>query len=229
MSEIRQDVTTGEWVIMASERAKRPSDFESNRDSPPVPAYLSSCPFCPGNETKTPGETLSYLNDGTGKWQVRSFINRYPALTPDGSRERRKEGELFTSMDGVGIHEVLVEGPMHNRILAMMDVSEVESVLRAYRERYRELIELSFVQMVLIFKNHGQSAGTSLEHPHSQIIATPLVPRHVRMRCDVAIRYHDHTCRCLYSDIVASEKRQGTRVVMETDKFVVILKKSGGP
>ena len=222
MSEIRQDVTTEEWVIMARERAKRPHDFESNReDSLPVPAFLSSCPFCPGNEAKTPGATLSYLNTGTSKWQVRSFVNRYPALTPGGSRERRKEGDLFTSMDGIGTHEVLVEGPVHNRILAMMDDGEVEKVLRAYRERYRELIELSFVQMVLIFKNHGQSAGTSLEHPHSQIIATPLVPRHIRMRCDVAIRYYDHTCRCLYSDIIVSEKSQGTRIAMETDKFLV--------
>ncbi len=135
MSEIRQDVTTEEWVIMARERAKRPHDFESNRkDSLPVPAFLSSCPFCPGNEAKTPGATLSYLNTGTGKWQVRSFVNRYPALTPDGGRERRKEGDLFTSMDGIGTHEVLVEGPVHNRILARMEAGEVAKVLRTYRE-----------------------------------------------------------------------------------------------
>jgi UDPglucose--hexose-1-phosphate uridylyltransferase len=221
MSEIRQDITTEEWVIMARERAMRPHDFESKRDRLPVPAFLASCPFCPGNETETPGETLSYLNARTGKWQVRSFVNRYPALTPDGSRERRKEGGFFISMDGIGTHEVLVEGPIHNRILAMMDEGEVETVLRAYRERYRALIKQSFVQLVLIFKNHGQSAGTSLEHPHSQLIATPLVPRHIRMRCAVAIRYYDHTCRCLYSDIIASEKSQATRMVMETDKFVV--------
>ncbi len=221
MSEIRQDITTEEWVIMAKERAVRPHDFKSKRDRIPVPVFLSSCPFCPGNEERTPGETLSYLNATTGKWQVRSFVNRYPALTPGGSRERRKEGNLFISMDGVGSHEVIVEGPGHNRILAMMDEGEVGAVLHAYRERYRALIKQSFVQLVLIFKNHGQSAGTSLEHPHSQIIATPLVPRHVRMRCDVAIRYHDHTCRCLYSDIIANERSQATRMVMETDKFVV--------
>ena len=221
MSEIRQDITTEEWVIMAKERAVRPHDFENKRDRITVPAFLSSCPFCPGNEARTPEETLSYLNAMTGKWQVRSFDNRYPALTPDGSRERRKEGDLFISMDGVGSHEVIVEGPGHNRILAMMSDGEVGAVLRAYRERDRALIKLSFVQLVLIFKNHGQSAGTSQEHPHSQIIATPLVPRYVRMRCDVAIRYYDHNCRCLYSDIIENEKSQATRMVMETDKFVV--------
>ncbi len=220
MSEIRQDITTEEWVIMARERAVRPHDFENKRDRIPVPVFLSSCPFCPGNEERTPEETLSYLNVTTGKWQVRSFVNRYPALTPGGSRERRKEGDLFISMDGVGTHEVIVEGPGHNRILAIMNDEEVWAVLRAYRERYRALIKLSFVQLVLIFKNHGQSAGTSLEHPHSQIIATPLVPRHIRMRCDVAIRYYDYNCRCLYSDIIANEKSHATRMVMETDKFV---------
>ncbi len=221
MSEIRQDITTEEWVIMAKERARRPRDFISRQKSTQLPAFVPSCPFCPGNEKRTPAETLSYLNERTGNWQVRAFANRYSALTPEGSRERRKEGKLFASMDGVGIHEVIVEGPIHNRVLALMEDEEVEAVLHAYRERYNVLIKLPFVQLVLIFKNHGSSAGTSLEHPHSQLIATPLVPHYIRMQCNVATRYYDETCRCLLADITAEELSQAKRMVMETNKFVV--------
>jgi len=221
MSEIRQDITTEEWVIMAKARGKRPHDFVNRHMTTPVPAFLSSCPFCPGNEKGTPEETLAYLNKKTGRWQVRSFANRYPALSSEGSRKRIKEGELFVSMDGVGVHEVIVEGPVHNKVLALMEDEEVEAVLRAYRERYNVLIQLPFVQLVIIFKNHGASAGTSLEHPHSQLIATPLVPRYVRMQCNVATRYYDDNGSCLLTDITAEELRLAKRVVMETDKFVV--------
>ena len=222
MSEIRQDPITKEWVIMAKERAKRPHEFVSQQAKPEHPAFSPSCPFCPGNEAMTLPEILSYSNQTSQDWQVRVFANRFPALTPQGSTVRREEEGVFLGMDGIGVHEVIVETPLHNKPLALMDDSSVEDVLLAYQERYNALGCMPFVKSITIFKNHGLLAGTSLEHPHSQLVALPVVPRHIRIRHEVAIRYYDDTGRCLYCDLLDSELRTGKRLVMETEKFVVI-------
>jgi len=221
MSEIRQDPTTEEWVIMARERAKRPHDFVRQRARSELPPFSPSCPFCPGNETETPPEILLYQGKKAQGWRVRAFANQFAALRPEGSTARREEEGFFLDMDGIGVHEVLVETPLHNNPLALMEDSGVEDVLRAYQERYNALSRMAFVKLVIIFKNQGPSAGTSLEHSHSQLVATPVVPKHIRMKYEVAIRYYDNTGRCLYSDLVDHELRTGKRVVMETEKFVV--------
>ncbi len=221
MSEMRQDPTTEEWVIIAKERAKRPNDFVRPQTKPQLPVFSTSCPFCPGNEARTPPETLLYRDQRTQSWRVRAFANRFPALTPEGSTVRREEENFFSAMDGVGVHEVIVETPMHNKPLALMEDSGVEDVLLAYRERYNALSRMTYVKLIIIFKNHGPSAGTSLEHPHSQLVATPVVPRHIRMQHEVAIRHYDDNGRCLYSDLVDHELRVGKRVMMETGRFVV--------
>lgn len=221
MSEIRQDPTTEEWVIMAKERAKRPHDFVRQQAKPELPPFSPSCPFCPGNETKTPPEVLLYQSKKAKGWRVRAFANQFAALRPEGGTVRREEDGFFLDMDGIGVHEVIVETPVHNKPLALMEDSGVEDVLSAYQERHNALSRMSFVKLVIIFKNQGPSAGTSLEHPHSQLIATPIVPKHIRMKYEVAIRYYDNTGRCLYSDLVDHELRTGKRVAMETEKFVV--------
>lgn len=221
MSEIRQDPTTKEWVIIASERRKRPSDFVHQLSKPEKPPFLHTCPFCPGNESMTPPAVLSFTDPKTGSWQVRAFANRFPAISPEGDTLRRTEDGFFLCMNGVGCHEVIVETPAHNRHLALMDDVEVAKVLLAYRERYRALAQMPVVKSITIFKNHGISAGTSLEHPHSQLVATPIVPRHIRTRYEVAISYYDDNGRCLYSDLVDHELSIGTRIIMETERFVV--------
>lgn len=221
MSEIRQDPTTEEWVIIAKERVKRPSDFLRQQARPQPPVFSPLCPFCPGNEHETPGETLSYKHRGSQRWRVRAFTNRFPALTPGGSTARREEENFFCYMDGVGVHEVIVETPVHNRPLALMEDHEVEDVLRAYWERYNALRRMADIKLIIIFKNHGPGAGTSLEHPHSQLVASPLIPKHIRMRFEVAMRYYDDTGRCVYSDLLTNELASGKRLVMETKQFAV--------
>jgi len=220
MSEIRQDPTIEEWVIIARERAKRPDDFVREQPKRELPDFSSSCPFCPGNESMTPCQTLLYQKgDGTG-WQVRAFANKFPALTPGGSTRRDIKEGFFTEMKGVGVHEVIVETPLHNRSLALMGEDEILKVLNAYRERYNELSQQPFAKLVVIFKNHGLAAGTSLEHSHSQLVVTPLVPKHIRLRHEVAMRYYDKNGRCLYSDLVNYELKSGKRIVMDTENFV---------
>lgn len=221
MSEMRQDPTTKEWVIIAKERRKRPSEFAHRVAGHEAPDFVSSCPFCPGNEGMTPPTLLSYGDSGAGSWEVRVFSNRFPAVTPAERASREVENGLFLSTSGVGFHEVIVETPAHNKPLALMNDAEVAGVLRAYRQRYEALAEAPFVKSIVVFKNHGPAAGTSLEHPHSQVVATGIVPRYVRMQYEVAIRYYDDHGSCLYADLTARELESGTRMVAVTERFVV--------
>ncbi len=220
MAEIRQDPTTEEWVIVARERAKRPNDFVYQQPKRKLPDFSSSCPFCPGNESMTPHETLLYQKEDGNGWQVRAFANKFAALTPGGRTTRNIEEGFFTEMKGVGVHEVIVETPLHNRSLALMREDEILKVLNAYHERYNKLSQRPFAKLVIIFENHGILAGTSLEHSHSQLVVTPVVPKHVRLRHEVAIHYYDKSGRCLYSDLVMHELKNGKRIIMDTDSFV---------
>jgi UDPglucose--hexose-1-phosphate uridylyltransferase len=220
MSEIRQDPTTKEWVIIARERSKRPNDFIHRKSKPELPSFSPSCPFCPGNESMTPPESFA-LRDNDNKWRIRVFPNHFSALTPEGSIKRREEAGFFLNMDGKGIHEVIVETPQHNAPLALADEGRIANILLTYQKRHIALRKMSFLKLILIFKNHGPSAGTSLEHPHSQLVATPVVPRHIRIRHEIAVQYYDDTGRSLYSDIVNHELKAGERIVMATDRFVV--------
>jgi len=169
-----------EWVIIAKERRRRPSEFAHRLPSLEAPDFVSSCPFCPGNDGMTPSTLLSYTDSGTGSWQVRVFSNKFPAVTPAERSSRQTEGGFFVSADGVGFHEVIVETPAHNKPFALMNDAEVTVVLRAYRERYDTLTRSPSVKFIAVFKNHGPAAGTSLEHPHSQVVATGIVPRHIK-------------------------------------------------
>ena len=221
MSEIRQDPTTREWVIIARERAKRPQDFVHGQSKPELPSFSPSCPFCPGNEAMTPPESFTMLDKSSKKWRIRVFPNHFPALTPEGSTERREHDGFFLDMDGKGIHEVIVETPQHNAPLALADESRLVDILLTYQKRYIALSETPFLKLIIIFKNNGPSAGTSLEHPHSQLVATPVIPRHIRIRHEIAVRYYDDTGRSLYSDLVNHELQAGERIVINTDKFAV--------
>ncbi|MBN1855661.1 MAG: galactose-1-phosphate uridylyltransferase [Dehalococcoidia bacterium] len=222
MSELRLDPTTREWVVISTERARRPHDFAQASIHPLPQEFYSTCPFCPGNEAQTPGLSASYSDPESGKWRVRVVPNKFPAVRPEGSTRRKEEHPLALSLDGVGIHEVVVESPLHNRLLGFMSDDEVFDVVRAYRDRLVTLSAMPSVRQVTVFKNHGASAGTSLEHPHSQIVATPVVPWHVRHQYDVATQYFDERGRNLYSDLLAFEAEQEVRVVCATPRFLVI-------
>jgi UDPglucose--hexose-1-phosphate uridylyltransferase len=220
-TEMRQDPTTREWVVIAGDRAARPHELVRKHDLPPLPEYSPDCPFCPGNESMTPPEILAYRDRDAARWQVRVFANKYPALSPGGSTARREEGGFFRAMDGVGTHEVIVETPLHNERLARMEVRDIERVLHSYRERYNALRTAAFVRAIIIFKNHGVSAGTSLMHSHSQLVATPVIPRMMRLRRNVAADYYDSIGRCLYHDLREHEHEAGSRILFETERFTV--------
>jgi UDPglucose--hexose-1-phosphate uridylyltransferase len=226
MSQLRQNPATKEWVIVATERARRPEDFPVPRRPRVTEPFEKSCPFCPGNEGLTPPEIIAYRGEesaanGPG-WRVRVVPNRFAALGPEGTPERRGEAGFFRSMDGLGAHEVIIESPTHNLSLATMEPRQVEEVVLACRERYLALARDPRIQLVIVFKNHGRGAGTSLEHPHSQIVATPIVPTRVRYWLEEAMRYYDDNGRCVYCDVIKEERADRSRIVLETNEYIVL-------
>lgn len=220
MSELRQDFTTGEWVIIAPERAKRPNWFSRPKQQEDTPEWDENCPFCPGNEAGAPPEVFRIEDDNSG-WRTRVVPNRYPALTPEGSTARQVEEGFFKRIQGIGVHEVVIESRHHNVHLAELDVAAVRDVLITYRARYNQLKSIPFIRFISVFKNQGERAGTSLQHPHSQVVATPVAPPYIRRKLDIALRYYDDMNTCLYCDMFHHEAAVGRRVVAETEHFLV--------
>jgi UDPglucose--hexose-1-phosphate uridylyltransferase len=220
MPLLRQDPATRDWVIIATERAKRPDEFRSHQAAEHLPRYDPHCPFCAGNEASTPPEEFAIRNKA-GHWRVRVCENRFYALSPREPWRPLEEG-FFREASGYGKHEVIVETPRHDQPMALMSRAQVADVLRAYRSRYLALHTDPHLQQILIFQNHGPVAGTSLAHPHSQLIATPVTPAAIRLRHQIATQYFDDTGQCLYCTVRNAELKDGRRVVLENDGFVAI-------
>jgi UDPglucose--hexose-1-phosphate uridylyltransferase len=222
MPELRQDPATKQWVIIATERAKRPHDFMKIKLPDSLPEYQPNCPFCPGNEKMTPPETTAYRSEGPSNgpgWRVRVVPNKFSALVPEGSLSRKEEQVIFRKMDGVGKHEVIIETPQHNLHLPLMEDKQVEEIMLVYRERYLALREDPRFKLIIIFRNHGSHAGTSLEHPHSQLVAMPIVPLSIRYRFEQAAHHFDDDGTCVYCDVLREGLRVRKRLILETDQF----------
>lgn len=213
-TELRQDPTTRNWIVVAPGRGRRPSVF--GRAARPA-ADAATCPFCSGHEAETPPEL--WRLDGDGGWRVRVIPNMFAMLAGRGSGTRHVTAGGFVSMPGIGRHEVVVESPDHDADLARADVRTVRDVLEAYRARYGALRAEGWA-CIVVFRNHGPGAGTSLAHPHSQIVATPVVPIEIRHRFDIAMQHFDDTGTCLYVEILRRELAEGRRIVLERDRVV---------
>jgi UDPglucose--hexose-1-phosphate uridylyltransferase len=222
MSELRRDITTGEWVLLATERGRRPEDFAHHRDD--QPALAANCPFCPGHEARTPKETFAMRPEGTADgpgWLVRVVPNKYAAVRPQFPIDRQGIAGIFPRQSGSGYHEVVIETPRHDADLADLDIEDIRRVLDAYQARYKTLSQDRNVRFIQIFRNHGARAGTSLRHPHSQLVALPLVPATVRGRLEFAGRYFDATGCSVYDDLLRAEREAAERMIAESRHFAV--------
>jgi len=221
MAEIRQDVISGRWVIIATERGARPSDFASAREKP----QGGFCPFCTGNEERTPPEVDAMRRDGSAPdrpgWQVRVVPNKFPALRPEGQVLAGSEG-LHNRVSGVGVHEVIIDAPHHAVSPTELLPSEFAAVLGMYRARMKALCNDERMTYGVLFKNVGAAAGASLEHGHSQLIGVPVMPRRVQEEMQHCRVHYDTAGRCLLCDILAQELADGARVVVEGERFVAI-------
>jgi UDPglucose--hexose-1-phosphate uridylyltransferase len=220
MAELRQNFFTKEWVIIATERAKRPEELATHRAVQPVPAFVETCPFCPGNESKTPPEVMRTPVDGK-PWEVRVIPNKFAALSTEVQPIRSLQ-HLRRRVAGFGFHEVIIDSPDHARCMTLLDDTHVAKILSIYKQRYNVLSLDPRVHHITIFKNHGLDAGASLQHPHSQLIATPVIPSQVRHRLFEALRHYDDVGECMFCHMVEREVEDQTRVVIKNEHFVAM-------
>jgi UDPglucose--hexose-1-phosphate uridylyltransferase len=222
LPELRRDPITARWVAIATERRKRPNDFKVEHATV---APAEQCPFCPGHEDMTPPELLAHRPDGSPPnapgWQLRVVPNKFPALRVEGTLDRGADG-FFDRMNGIGAHEVIIETPDHAKQLATMGEAEIVQVLLAYRDRMLDLKRDIRLRYILVFKNHGGAAGATLEHPHSQLIALPVVPDIVRDEIDGARKHFAEKERCIFCDVMRQELSDGRRVVLDDSHVVAI-------
>lgn len=219
MSELRKDPVVGRWVIISTERAFRPHDFKI--PNPKDEGKL--CPFCEGNEEMTPPEILAFREPYTAPnkpgWWVRVVPNKFPALRIEGELLREGIG-MYDKMAGIGAHEVIIDSPHHFHTFAEFPVEHGEKIIWAYRDRMIDLKRDKRFKYILIFKNQGFAAGASLFHPHSQLIATPIVPKRVKEELYGALQYFKLKERCIFCDIIKQEKRDKERVILENEHFI---------
>ena len=219
MSELRHDPIQRRWVIISTERGKRPGDFQLHPEEPKE----TFCPFCPGHEDKTPPEITAIRFDGSGPnspgWEARVIPNKFPALMIEGDLEKRGIG-VYDRMRGVGAHEVIVESPDHDQTMADMEVEHLARILEIYRSRWLDLSHDERFKYILIFKNHGTAAGASLSHTHSQLIATPVTPRTVGLELESAKAHFQLKNRCLFCDIRDYELERQERIIGTNDTFL---------
>ncbi len=221
MPELRKDPIIGRWVIISTERGKRPSDFLISHER----RVGGFCPFCQGNEYTTPNEIIAYRS-GASKanqpgWTLRVVPNKFPALQIEGDLNKEGHG-LYDAMNGIGAHEIFIESPQHDQTLSTMPLKNVEDVLWAFRDRTHDLKKDLRFKYILIFKNHGLVAGATLEHSHSQLIALPIVPKRVREEVEGAEKYFNYKERCVFCDIIRQELEEKTRLINENQDFIAV-------
>lgn len=219
MPELRRDSITGRWIIISGEDGSDLSQFEIEKHQ----IKGGFCPFCYGNEDKTPPE-IHALREGGGPpntpgWSTRIIPNKFPALKIEGNLDKVGIG-IYDMMNGIGAHEVIIETPEHDKNISDLDDHQVEKIIWAYRDRSLDLRGDKRLKYILLFKNYGRSAGASLEHPHTQLIALPVVPKRVNEELGGSEEYYSYRERCVFCDIIRQELRDNERTVTENEEFL---------
>jgi UDPglucose--hexose-1-phosphate uridylyltransferase len=230
-NEVRKDYLLDRWVVIATERSRRPTDFAKKER---LQAKTEVCPMCPGNEQMTPPAVLVCIESKSGfrktkdggdsrhrNWLVRCVPNLYPAFAPPKEKLTRKQILIDSDLAmAVGHHEVLIESPIHDEHPANARIPQLIHVVNCYIDRLRELSAKPYIRYVSIFRNHGIEAGASLSHAHSQIIATPIVPKTIREEMKAGKKFWDQNKECIFCNIIQKEHK-GPRLVLENSKFTV--------
>lgn len=240
MPELRTDWLTGRTVLIAENRALRPDDFSSAHSTTPVSGEPGSaagspaanCPFCAGNEVRTPPAVYEKL-DVHGNWVVRVVPNAYPAVDGWGNSEvatflyegmhnspAAKAASPVAGSSIVGAHEVIIESSTHTESMGALSVAQLRAVFEAYVARLLYWRENAGLRYGLLFKNQGPRAGASLAHVHSQLIALPFIPTTVAAELDRATQYWQKAGKCAYCERIEEERLAGSRIVLECDGLI---------
>lgn len=217
LTELRQDLVTGDWVVIAVGRGKRPEEFAEQEKEEIAEDASRPCFFCYPEETGQEKDVLIYAN-AEGEWSLRVFPNKFPAFARGKKIKHFEEGPYF-GMDGVGYHELVVTRDHQKQIASLSDEAAAE-IIDAYQERYIDLMNKKSVNFIEIFHNHGKKAGASIAHPHSQLMAIPVISPYIQSEIDGAEKYHRANKHCVYCAMVEWEVEKQKRVVFENDNFL---------
>jgi UDPglucose--hexose-1-phosphate uridylyltransferase len=223
MPELRKDPVIGRWVIISTERAKRPDQFAGPAIEVP---WDKPCPFCEGNEAQTPPEIYSlrprYSAPNTPGWELRVVPSIAPFLRIEGDLERRGRG-IFDIMNGIGAHEVLIETNQHIANMADLSEEQISKVITCYIDRIVDLEKDKRFKYVMVFKNYGWTAGGGrVKHSRSQLIATPVNPKRVKEELAGARFYYDYHERCVFCDLIKQEMESKERLILDIDGFIAV-------
>jgi len=228
-SELRYDLGSKDWVVVATGRAKKPEMFKKEKKERERMKFKKDCPFCQIQTQENP--TLIFSNGKEipfeswknilNKWSTIVVPNKYPAFLPYPKLEEKIEGGLFYKMNAVGFHEVVITKD-HNRQIANFSVDEVYELFNVYQKRYVSLMKEKFVNYVSIFHNHGHQAGASIVHPHSQIITTPLIDTDLRKALSNANSYSKEKNECIYCLMNKWEMKTKKRIIFENKDFIAL-------
>jgi UDPglucose--hexose-1-phosphate uridylyltransferase len=223
MPELRKDPVIGRWVIVATERAKKPDQFSVPQET----VQEKPCPFDEGKESETPQEIYAVRPDNSARngpgWKLRVVPSKAPFLRIEGGLDRRGKG-LYDVMNGVGAHEIIIETNEHIANMADLGEDRIAMVMKCYIDRIRDLENDTRFKYVLVFKNYGWSAGGgSMRHSRSQLIATPVNPKRVKEELVGCRQYHEYHERCVFCDIIRQEIEQKDRLIMDVDGFIAVV------
>jgi len=223
MPELRKDPIIGRWVIIATERARRPDQFSGQVQEAPVE---KECHFCEGHEAETPPEIYAIrpkqTKPNTPGWELRVVPSIAPFLGIEGDIDRRGKG-LYDLMNGIGAHEIIVETNSHTYNMADLSEEQIAKIITCYIDRIKDLEKDQRFKYVLVFKNHGWIAGGgSAKHSRSQLIATPVNPKRVKEELAGARFYYDYHERCVFCDLIKQELETKSRVILDLDGFVAV-------
>jgi len=209
MVDLRMDPTTGNWIIVDA-----PDSLNDTSRQP------GACPFCPGQEKFNP-PPITTINDSAGSWRIRVFPDKFPVFSIEESLGREGDG-VYNKMRNFGAHELIIENPTHGISFSSLEVNEIAQIISVYRDRVADLTQDRRLRYVLIFKNQGEATGSHINHVHSHLIATPVIPQRIDLELRAARKHYHFKERCLFCDIIRQEQEQELRIVDGNGEFVAL-------
>lgn len=225
-SELRQDLISKDWVVIATGRSKKPKLFKREKRKK-IKISKKICPFCNIETQEKPiliyskGKIIKEWKEIPKGWTTTVIPNKFPALLPNKKLEKNIEGNLYQTMNAIGFCELVITRD-HEKSLALLPIWQVKEVIDAYQKRYLGLMKKPYVAYISIFHNHGAEAGASQPHPHSQIITTPLIDVDLERALENSESYYKKTKKCLYCQMNQWEKSAKKRIIFENKDFLVI-------
>lgn len=215
-SELRFDLVSKDWVVIATGRFKRPGDFAKRKcETPKVDP--ANCVFC---HLETQESIISKFEDENHEWQVAVIPNKYPAFFNGAELNKRFVGP-YEVMDAIGHHEVIITRD-HEKSMAQMSKEQIKKVIDIYQARYLALKDEPNIDYISIFHNHGFEAGASISHPHSQLIAMPLIDPDLRRSIEGSKRYFEEHGKCAHCTMMDWDRKDGERIIYENDDFIIL-------